>query len=120
MALYIKANNPQELLENMKKRVQSEFTMVNGGWGLDDDGDFYNNDPEVKGKCWMRPIIKDDSLEPMLVFGIMRARDHDITVGDYADMHTKLTHFILCAFDKQTNGIEISSGLVEGIDRWHQ
>ena len=120
MALYINADKPQELLENMKKRVQSELRTVNGGWGVDNDGDFYNDDPEVKGKCWMRPIIGDDSFEPMITFGIVRARDHDITVGDYADMHTKLAYFLLCAFDKQINEITISQGLVEGVDRWHQ
>lgn len=119
MALYIKANNPKALLENMKQRVQNELIAVNGSWGVDKDGDFYNNDPEVKGNCWMRPIIKDDSIEPMLVFGMVRARDHDITVGDYATMHTKLSYFILCAFDKQIKDIEISGGLVEGIDKWH-
>ena len=119
MALYINADKPQELLENMKKRAQGELRTVNFGWGVDDDGDFYNDDPEVKGNCWMRPIIKDDSIEPMLVFGMVRARDHDITVGDYAIMHTKLSYFILCAFDKQIKDIEISGGLVEGIDKWH-
>lgn len=111
MAIIIKSNNPQMLLETFVDGINSNEIAT---WIVDSDNDFTIANAKWAYKAWMRPIIKKES--NCLVFGIVSSTKHEITKGLYGIFHGRLVATLLSHYDELILSIDIQPFLDKNID----
>ena len=110
MAIYIKTENPKELLEKIKAKISEHYWSE---WKIDKDGDFANQYDYME-KAWLKPKIMPKNL----VMGIIGRKDMDMTTNTYAYFHSQFCKFILEKFDNDIISIRVTPQMVEGIDKF--
>ena len=102
MALIIKSNSPQELLSKIKKAIDSKSIVT---WSYDSEGDFTHSPEQWKTKAWLSPKFVNDKLQ----FGLIGNKNENTTKLVYALYHGRFAEMLLTHFDKDIDGIEITS-----------
>lgn len=106
MAVIIRTNKPQHILDMFKKHVASRDITT---WLIDMDGDFTIANPKWTYMAWMRPVIQEGN--DILVFGFVSSTKFEITKGLYGIFHGRLATTILSHYDNLINSIEIEPQL---------
>lgn len=104
MAVIIKTNNPQNILELFENHVRRRDITT---WIVDADGDFTIANPKWTFMAWMRPILEEEQL----VFGFVSSTKYEITKGLYGIYHGRLAATILSHYDNLIDSIFIDPRL---------
>ena len=93
MALIVKTENPEGLLLEIKRAIDSkEFDT----WSYDEAGDFSHTPDKWINRAWLRP----ESHEGELRFGILGTHDGGMTASLYSVYHSQFIDLLLTYFDK--------------------
>lgn len=111
MAIIIKSNNPQEVLDLFIKSIKEHDIVT---WLIDSDGDFTIANTKWTYKAWMRPIIQEES--NMLIFGFVSSKKYNITKGLYGIYHGRMAVTLLAHYDELITSIEINPHLNSSFD----
>lgn len=93
MAVYVKTENSQELLDKIKRSIDDGKIKT---WKYDKDGDLYHSPDQWQYKGWLRPYTIDN----YLVFGIITPKNDVMTTLTYAIYHGRFIEMLLDHFDK--------------------
>lgn len=110
MAIYISTDNPQGLLDNIRKNIESQTIQT---WNEDSEGDF-THVSQWKEKAWFKPFIRENRLD----FGLIGRKDEDMTKMIYGVYHGRFSEMLLTHFDLMINSIELTTQGVEGLDSY--
>lgn len=110
MAVYIKTENPKQLLENIKSKLTE---LINPSWNIDFEGDFQYTGC-YSDKAWLRPYFSPKNL----IFGIIGKKNESLLKSTYSTYHAEIAKFILNHFDDDVISIKISPKKVISIDKF--
>ncbi len=102
MAIYVKCNNPQALLDKIKRSVDNGNVE---SWRYDDDGDFFHTPNGWPHSGWLRPYVENGDL----IFGIVGPKDDTMTTRRYAAFHSYFLETLLNLFDGDFDWAYVSS-----------
>jgi hypothetical protein len=88
MAIFLKTSDPEALLKDFKKKIDSGAIET---WSYDQDGDFTHTPPQWKHKAWLQPKIEGGEL----VFTILHPKDTKISTLVYALYHGRFIEAML-------------------------
>ena len=108
----IKTNNPEGLLNKIKKAIEDKVIVT---WFLDNDGDFSPTQEQWVGKAWVTPLIKKEEPDS-LYFGIIESKQQKMTKVIYGVFLGRFAEMLLTHFDTDMSSLSISPLLVENID----
>ena len=114
MAIYIKTDKAQELLELMKGACEPDTPPgPRRDWLVDQEGDFRLG--SERDAAWFRPFVTGD----FLVFGIIGRKDSDMSSRTYAQYHSSLIDFVLAHYDGMFSDVRATAKKDESYDRFH-
>lgn len=90
MAIIIKTNNPNWILEQIHLRIDDSVIDT---WSYDDDGDF-THIGQWANKAWFSPVIEEDEL----IFSIIGRKDVKMTLMEYSVYHGRFVEMLLNQF----------------------
>ena len=102
MAIIVNTQQPQLLLENIKKDINDKKIQT---WAYDDEGNFYHIPNQWEYKGWLSPKIEENRL----IFGIVGSKSISMSIIAYAVYHARFTEMLLAHFDQQFTDISITS-----------
>lgn len=102
MALIVKTSNPQGLLTEIKKAIDSNSIQT---WSYDSDGDFTHIPEQWKFKGWMSPKILIGELH----FGFLGNQEVVTTKLIYAIYHGRFAEMLLNHFDDKFSSVQATS-----------
>lgn len=102
MAVIVKTNNPQGLLSEIKKAIDSKSIQT---WSYDSDGDFTHSPEQWQYKGWMRPKIYPNELH----FGFLGHKDVNTTKLIYAVYHGRFAEMLLNHFDDKFSNVQATA-----------
>lgn len=98
MAVFIKTDAPQELLDELKD-------LINKGkidtWSYDSDGDFTHCVKQWINQAWFSPKVEKEQI----VFGILGNKETTMTKQLYGLYHGRFIEMMLTHFDKKMKSI---------------
>ncbi|WP_419692549.1 hypothetical protein ACN262_25395 [Burkholderia gladioli] len=92
MSITVYTNQPQELLDDIKKEIDSKNIVT---WAYDDDGDFYHTPDQWGGRAWLRASVQSG----ILVFSILGQKDAVMMKDVYGVYHGRFIEMLLTHFD---------------------
>lgn len=101
MAIYIKTENPQRLVDRIKECIDNHSIET---WIYDSDGDFTHSVEQWKFRAWIRPYVESGRI----VFGIICRNDKNLSVTEYAVYHGRFVEMLLRHFDKTCLAVEVT------------
>ena len=101
MAIYVKTNTPEMLVENIKKKIDEHKIDT---WSVDSDNDFTHNVDQWRNRAWMRHKIESGRV----VFYVICRSDANMKIVEYAIYHGRFVEMLLTHFDKECDAIEVS------------
>ena len=110
MAIYISTDNPQGLLDNIRKSIENQTIQT---WNEDSEGDF-THVSQCKEKAWFKPFVQQNRLD----LGLIGRKDEDMTKMIYGIYHGRFSEMLLTHFDSMINSIELTTQGVEGLDSY--
>jgi hypothetical protein len=93
MAILIKTENPEGLLNEIKRVIDENET---GLWSYDSSGDFSLTPDKWINRAWLRPEIGEGEL----LLGILGTKDVGMTASLYSAYHAYFIEFLLTYLDK--------------------
>ena len=93
MAVIVICDNPQGLLNQIKKGIASGTIVT---WLQDTDGDFTHSPDQWRNEAWFRPSVQQDRL----VFNILGNRTKRMSKVTYAVFHGRFIEMLLTHFDE--------------------
>lgn len=109
MAIYIRTQNPQILIESINKSIQIRDIVT---WAVDREGDYTIDRAQWRFRAWMRPIIE----ERKLVMAIIQSRKYPLTKELYGVYHGRLVSTILAHFSNQIEDIRVTPQPIIEVD----
>lgn len=109
MAIYIRTQNPQNLIESINKSIQIRDIVT---WAVDREGDYTIDRDQWRFRAWMRPIIE----EGQLVMAIIQSRKYPLTNELYGVYHGRLVSTILAHFSNQIEDIRVTPQPIIEVD----
>lgn len=109
MAIIIAIDYPEDLLDELKKRLRND---VISNWRCDDDGDFTLIIPPFENKAWFHPYIDDNKL----ILGILGRKNVLLTVSEFSAYHSIMLNVLLSNFGKEIKSIQVLSFLESEYD----
>lgn len=88
MAIRLKTNTPQALLNAFKKAIDEKRILT---WSYDVDGDFTHTPDQWKNKAWLRSHVRTGEL----VLTIIKQKDVNISSLIYAVYHGRFIESML-------------------------
>ncbi|PRG53775.1 hypothetical protein C6V06_12930 [Burkholderia gladioli] len=92
MSITVYTNNPQKLLDDIKKEIDSKSIVT---WAYDGDGDFYHTPDQWSGKAWLRPSVQSG----ILLFSILGQKAIVMQKDVYGVYHGRFIEMLLTHFD---------------------
>ncbi len=114
MALYVHLLNQYPLVEQINKLIDKGIIST---WDYDNDGDYTHLPTQWKDEAWMHFHMYND-INNIAIFSIIARRDIPLSKTIYAVFHGRFAEMLLTHFDKQIEYINISSMLINGIDKF--
>ncbi len=111
MAIFVNANDPQELLKLIKDKIKNEEIET---WEIDEEGDFTHVPDQWRKEAWLRPHVDRDN--QILVFGILGRRSKPMYNVVYAVYHGRFSEMLLTHFGEEIKCINISPKPIRGYD----
>lgn len=108
MALIVKTRYPEELVTQIRKRIDSQEI---DSWLYDADGDFTSSSL-WENHAWFRPYIETD----YLIFAIIGRKDTSLTYKEYAFYHGNFTEMLMDYFSHDITEIRVQSPFVNDKD----
>lgn len=108
MAIYVKTNNPQGLLDEIRKSIENNVVQT---WSVDNDGDF-THVSQWKNKAWLNPQIQNGRL----AFGLIGRKDEPMSKLIYGIYHGRFSEMLLTHFDSSIEDIQLTPKGIEGLD----
>lgn len=102
MALIVKTANPQGLLSDIKKAIDTKSIQT---WQYDSDGDFTHTPEQWKYKAWMRPTIYLGEVH----FGFIGHKTVNTTKLIYALYHGRFAEMLLNHFDDKFSNVQATA-----------
>lgn len=102
MAIYVKTDNPQNLLDKVKKTIDEGKVQ---SWMYDEDGDFQHSPKILERGAWLRPVVT----EKYLILAIVKPKNEELSTLTYAAYHGQFIEMMLRHFDKLFDTIFASS-----------
>ena len=93
MAIIVKTENPEGLLNEIKRAIDERTTEL---WSYDSAGDFSHTPDRWINRAWLRPEVGDGEL----LFGILGTKDAGMTASLYSAYHAYFIEFLLTNLDK--------------------
>ena len=113
MAICLKIKGSSDsFVEAINVAIQSNDILT---WAVDVEGDYTSSVLQWQEKAWFRPI-EDSFSEFNLSFGIIKARNIELTCSLYAIYHARLVEMLLAHFDDKIEDLKITPLLTKGID----
>lgn len=109
MAIIIKTNDPNNLLVEIKKTIDTKAIET---WSYDSDGDFTHTPEQWKLKAWLRPKIGTGEL----MFGIIGRNDVQLSTYIYGVYHGRFIEMLLNHFDNKFTEAYATSMPKTGVD----
>jgi len=94
MAIIIKTDNPQALLDAIKRAVDRDDVVA---WEYDEGDDFTHASDQYGEKAWLRPKIDEGELR----FGILGRNESSLSDIEYGVYHGRFIEMLLTHFDKR-------------------
>jgi hypothetical protein len=110
MALIVKTNNPNNLVTQIKKAIDSKAIVT---WSYDTAGDFTHTPEQWKFKGWMRAKIIGSEIH----FAFVGNKEVITTSVIYAVYHGRFLEMLLTHFDEDFTKAEISALPITGTDQ---
>jgi hypothetical protein len=102
MALRAFTDNPQALLDAIKKAIENGEIET---WKLDSDGDLTHGSQQWGGRAWMRPKV----LEDRLLFNIIGSTEDKMSRTLYGVYHGRLMQTLLTHFDTKMKTVSATA-----------
>lgn len=102
MALIVKTSNPNGLLSDIKKAIDSKSIQT---WSYDSDGDFTHSPEQWQYKAWMSPKIVNGELH----FGFIGHKEVNTTKLLYAVYHGRFAEMLLNQFDDKFTFVQVTA-----------
>jgi hypothetical protein len=102
MALIVKTSDPQGLLSNIKKEIDTNSIVT---WSYDSDGDFTHTPEQWQYKGWMRAKIYQGEIH----FGFLGNKVANTTKLIYAVYHGRFAEMLLNHFDDKFSNVQATS-----------
>jgi hypothetical protein len=93
MAIIVKTDNPDGLLNEIKRAIDEKVTNL---WAYDSSGDFSLTPDKWINRAWLRPEVGDGELK----FGILGTQDAGMTASLYSAYHAYFIEMLLNYLDK--------------------
>ena len=93
MAIIVKTENPEGLLNEIKRAIDERVTEL---WGYDSSGDFFHTPEKWINRAWLRAEVGDGELK----FGILGTKDVGMTASLYSAYHAYFIEMLLTHLDK--------------------
>jgi len=103
MAIFVKTNTPEMLVENIKKKIGEHRIDT---WSVDSDNDFTHNVDQWRNRAWIRYKVEREF--GRVVFFVICRRDANMTIVEYAVYHGRFVEMLLTHFDRECDTIEVS------------
>jgi hypothetical protein len=91
----VRTDNPSDLLASIDNAINDGTIDL---WAVDDDGDYSLTDDDRSEVAWMRPFVESDN---EIVFSIIGVDERDMTVAEYAKLHSEFLRMLLNEFDSK-------------------
>ena len=99
MAIILNIEQPEELLADLKRKIENRQI---DSWLFDGDGDFTCLSSNLENKAWFHPnIVSNDKL----VFGILGRKNVLMTMLEYSLYHSHMVNTILYNFCQRVKSI---------------
>ncbi len=92
MAVYFTTEDPEKLLAEFKKKIDSKAIVT---WSYDDDGDFTHTPSQWVRRAWLRPRIQNGKL----ALFVIPPREKTISTEVYAVFHGRFIESMLVHCD---------------------
>ncbi len=102
MAIRIATANPSTLLAKIRQAIISGQIET---WQVDKDGDFTHSPQQWRHRAWLRPFIREESLE----FGILPNKESGLGRSVYAIYHGRFIEMLLTHFDGDFDRVSASA-----------
>lgn len=109
MAIYIRTQNPQRLIEGINRSIQSRDIVT---WAVDKEGDYTIDRDQWRFRAWMRPTLIDGQL----VMSVIQSRRFPMTNELYGVYHGRFVSTVLAHFSNEIEGIEVTPRPIIGVD----
>jgi len=93
MAIIVKTENPQGLLNEIRRAIDDKFIDL---WSYDSSGDFSYTPEKWINRAWLRPEVGEEELK----FGILGTKDIGMTASVYSAYHAYFIEMLLTYMDK--------------------
>lgn len=93
MAIIVKTENPEELLNEIKRAIDEKVVEL---WSYDASCDFSHTPEKWINRAWLRPEIGEEELR----FGILGTKDAGMTASLYSAYHARFIEMLLTYLDK--------------------
>ena len=93
MAIIVKTENPEGLLNEIKRVIDERTTEL---WSYDSSGDFSHTPDGWINRAWLRPEVGEGELR----FGILGTKDVGMTASLYSAYHAYFIELLLTYVDK--------------------
>lgn len=93
MAIIVKTDNPEGLLNEIKRAIDEKVTDL---WSYDSAGDFSHTPDKWINRAWLRPEAGEGELK----FGILGTKDVGMTASLYSAYHACFIEMLLTHLDK--------------------
>ena len=93
MAIIVNTENPEELLNEIKRAIDEKVVEL---WSYDASGDFSYTPERWINRAWLRPEVGFGELK----FGILGTKDVGMTASLYSTYHACFIEMLLTYLDK--------------------
>ena len=93
MAIIVKTDNPDGLLDEIKRLIDQRVIDL---WSYDAAGDFSHTPDKWINRAWLRPEVGEEELR----FGILGTKDAPMTASLYSAYHGYFIEMLLTHLDK--------------------
>lgn len=109
MAIYIRTQNPQRLIEGINRSIQNRDIVT---WTVDKEGDYTIDRDQWRFRAWMKPTLK----EGQLVMSIIQSRKFPMTNELYAVYHGRFVSTVIAHFSDEIEGVEVTPHPIIDVD----
>jgi hypothetical protein len=104
MSIRVKTDAPSDLIEAIDEAISDGLVE---SWTVDDDGDYSLTNPDWSSYGWMTPSTRSGD---EIVFNVLGVQNRDMTIGEYALLHSEFLYILLNNFDSKFFSATISAG----------
>jgi len=108
MAIYITTEDPNRLLEDIRKSIDNKVVET---WSIDEEGD-YTHISQWKNRAWFKAHVHDNQLQ----FGLIGRKDEVMSKMIYGLYHGRFSEMLLIHFDESIEQLQLTPKGVAGLD----